>query len=380
MTSTTSASSFFLKAFLGSEFGPRNSTIRLPIPKVSNSRELKLNASMQIKSSVNGTTFKINGHEDFTNMIFSEKQYVAFERKLIKNPFENTIGKNFGSGSYLPNSAIFRQHYSVRAYEIGATGKISLETLMNLLQETGINSVKGMGLEVDMMGSTPEMRKRNLVWVATKVQVVIDRYPSCEDIVQIDNWSAAAGKNCMRRDAIIRDCKTGEILVRASSIWVNMNTKTRRVCRIPEEVRAEVGSYLIDVPPIVEDDDKKVVKLDEATAGYVCPDLKPRRSDLDFNQHVNNAKYIGWILESVPRLLLEDHELSRITMEYRRECHKDNMLKSLTTVSGGTGSGGFIDPLEIECFHLLKLESGPEIMKARSEWRPKQANDLVNIV
>jgi acyl-ACP thioesterase len=25
--------------------------------------------------------------------------------------------------------------------------------------------------------------------------------------------------------------------------------------------------------------------------------LQPRRSDLDMNQHVNNVKYIGWMME-----------------------------------------------------------------------------------
>lgn len=368
MTSTTPASSFFLKALLGSESGPRIKAAHFSLPTIPHRGALKWNADTKTTSRLDGTSTRTDNHEDTRNMIFSERK--------LKHSSQHMVGKNFSSGSYLPNSAIFRQKYSVRAYEIGPTGKISVETLMNLLLETGINSIKGMGLEVDMMGSTPEMRKQNLVWVATKVQVVIDRYPCCEDVVQVDNWSAVAGNNCIRRDAVIRDCKTGDTLVKASSSWVTMNIKTRRVGSIPEEVRAEMCSYLIDVPPVVEDD-YKLVKLDEATAGYICPDLKPRRSDLDFNQRVSSAKYIGWILESVPRKLLEDHELSHITMEYGRECHKDNVLKSLTTVSGG---GGFVDSFVIECSHLLKLENGPEIMKARSKWKPKEANDLVNFV
>jgi hypothetical protein len=32
--------------------------------------------------------------------------------------------------------------------------------------------------------------------------------------------------------------------------------------------------------------------------------LQPRLNDMDMNQHVNNVKYIGWVLEVPPRKLL----------------------------------------------------------------------------
>ena len=36
------------------------------------------------------------------------------------------------------------------------------------------------------------------------------------DVVQVDTWVGASGKNGMRRDWVIRDSGTGEILTRAS--------------------------------------------------------------------------------------------------------------------------------------------------------------------
>jgi hypothetical protein len=46
------------------------------------------------------------------------------------------------------------------------------------LQETALNHVKGAGLLGDGFGSTPEMCKKNLIWVVTRMQVVVDRYPT----------------------------------------------------------------------------------------------------------------------------------------------------------------------------------------------------------
>lgn len=45
-------------------------------------------------------------------------------------------------------------------------------------QESALNHVKSAGLMGDGFGSTPEMAKRNLFWVVTKMHVIVDRYPT----------------------------------------------------------------------------------------------------------------------------------------------------------------------------------------------------------
>lgn len=46
------------------------------------------------------------------------------------------------------------------------------------MQETALNHVKSAGLLGDGFGSTPEMCKKNLIWVVTRMQVLVDRYPT----------------------------------------------------------------------------------------------------------------------------------------------------------------------------------------------------------
>jgi len=152
-----------------------------------------------------------------------------------------------------------------------------------------------------------------------------------------------------------------------------MNKKTRRLSKIPDEVRGEIEPYFMNSPPVVEEDSRKLQKLDDNTADYVRTGLSPRWGDLDVNQHVNNVKYIGWILESAPLPILESHELSSMTLEYRRECGRDSVLQSLTAVNG---VGNMMNLADIECQHLLRLEDGAEIVRGRTLWRPKYANNF----
>ncbi|XP_058184056.1 palmitoyl-acyl carrier protein thioesterase, chloroplastic-like [Rhododendron vialii] len=366
----------------------------------STTRGLKVKANAQASSKVNGTkvgimeglkseneapphpqrTF-INQLPDWsmllaaitTIFLAAEKQWTMLDWKprrpdILVDPF-----------GLLQDGLVFRQNFSIRSYEIGADRTASIETLMNHLQETALNHVKSVGLLGDGFGSTPEMCKRNLIWVVNKMQVVVDRYPTWGDAVQVDTWVAPSGKNGVRRDWLVRDWKTGDILIRASSVWVMMNKETRKISKLPNEVREEIGSYFVDSPPLVDEESRKSPKLDESTADYIRTGLTPRWGDLDVNQHVNNVKYIGWILESAPLPILESHELSGITLEYRRECRRGSVVQSLTAVSGAS-VGGLVDSGHVECQHLLRLEDGGDIVKARTEWRPKFANSFGSLV
>ncbi|GAB2300387.1 Palmitoyl-acyl carrier protein thioesterase, chloroplastic [Dionaea muscipula] len=305
-----------------------------------------------------------------TVFLAAEKQWMMLDWKPRRPDMINI--DPLGLGRIVQDGLVFRQNFSIRSYEIGADRTASIETLMNHLQETALNHVKNTGLLDDGFGSTPEMCKRNLIWVVARMQVLVDRYPTWGDVVQVDTWACASGKNGMRRDWLVRDCNTGGILTRASSVWVMMNKETRKLSKMPDEVRAEIRGYFLDKPPVIDDDGRKLRKLDDNTAEYIRKGLTPRWSDLDVNQHVNNVKYIGWILESVPSPIMETHELSGMTLEYRRECGRDNVLQSLANVVTGASSfDGLLDSGNVECQHLLRLDDGSEVIRARTEWRPK---------
>ncbi|CAH9078793.1 unnamed protein product [Cuscuta epithymum] len=414
MVATAATAAFFPLANLHSEPGVQTSgklggtapvslNTRGINSKSSASRNIKAKANAQAPPKVNGTKVGLaeglRTDDEFTSsphprtfinqlpdwsmllaaittvFLAAEKQWMMLDWKPKRS---NELIDSYGWGRIVEDGLVFRQNFSIRSYEIGADRTASIETMMNHLQETALNHVKTAGLLGDGFGATPEMCKKNLIWVVSRMQVLVDRYPTWGDVVQVDTWVAASGKNGMRRDWLLRDSSTGDILMRASSMWVMMNKETRRLSKMPDEVRAEIGSYFVDTPPIIDDDSRKLPKLNDETADYIRSGLSPRWHDLDVNQHVNNVKYIGWILESAPLPILESHELSAMTLEYRRECTRDSVLQSLTSVVGNN-IGDLATSGSVECQHLLRLEGGAEIVKGRTEWRPKIANNFRSV-
>mgnify|MGYP004711029589 CR=1 FL=1 len=88
-----------------------------------------------------------------------------------------------------------------------------------------------------------------------------------------------------------------------------------------------------------------------------------------------------FFLQSVPINILEDYNLTSMTLEYRRECTQSNVLESLTSMKPDgkddqEGSSKLVvknDKKGWECTHLLRMEADQaEIVRARSVWQYKQ--------
>ncbi|GFZ15948.1 hypothetical protein Acr_25g0003570 [Actinidia rufa] len=201
----------------------------------------------------------------------------------------------FRQGLIIEGGVGYRQTVVIRSYEVGADKTATIESILNLLQETALNHV----------------------WM------------SGGEVIEIDTWVGASGKNGMRRDWLVRSHATGLVFARATSTWVMMNQQTRRLSKMPEEVRAEISPWFIEKQAIQEELSEKIEKLDDKAKQYVNSNLKPKRSDLDMNHHVNNVKYVRWMLETIPDQFFENHQLSSMILEYRRECGSSDIVQAL---------------------------------------------------
>ncbi|KAI3811960.1 hypothetical protein L1987_16658 [Smallanthus sonchifolius] len=270
------------------------------------------------------TTMKIGRTTMYATAGVNGKAVV--ERTMI--PTQKQFLDPFRQGIIILDGVGYRQTVVVRSYEVGPDKTVTLQSILNLLQETALNHVWMSGLLGDGFGATHGMMKNNLIWVVTRMQVQVDQYPIWGEILEIDTWVGASGKNGMRRDWEIRSHTTGIVFARATSTWVMMNEKTRRLSKMPDEVRGEISPWFILKQAIKEESPEKIDKLDD-NAKYINSGLQPKRSDLDMNHHVNNVKYVGWMLEAIPEECLENYQLSNIILEYRRECGSSEVVQSL---------------------------------------------------
>ncbi|XP_016443002.2 palmitoyl-acyl carrier protein thioesterase, chloroplastic-like [Nicotiana tabacum] len=317
--------------------------------------------NQESKNPINGNAVKLdvlkskNGHVTTT---CDETLYIPMSQVRQNIPSKKQLVDIYRQGLIVEGA--YRQTVVIRSYEVGPDKTATIESILNLLQETALNHVWMSGLLSDGFGATHGMMKHNLIWVVSRMQLQVDHYPIWGEVIEIDTWVGASGKNGMRRDWQIRSQATGLVFARATSTWVMMNQQTRRLSKMPEEVRAEISPWFINKQAIKEENPIKIEKLDN-TAKYVLSNLKPKRSDLDMNHHVNNVKYVRWMLEAIPDQFLESYQLSSIILGYRRECGSADVVQSLCEPDEkGLFDDGFNDQYKrrISVLHGFSFGSG----------------------
>ncbi|XP_020232905.2 palmitoyl-acyl carrier protein thioesterase, chloroplastic [Cajanus cajan] len=297
---------------------------------------------------------------------------------LIHHAPDKLANERTFRGKFVEDTLVYRQIFLVGSYQTGSDKTITMEALMNFLQETAIRQGSSIWGSQNDFGETREMKLRKLIWIVTRIQVQVQRYSKRGDEIEVDTWFDTAGKNLTRINWIIRDHYTKEIIAKATSTWAFMNRETRRLSKIPDEVRQELNPFCFNRHAISSEeiDHQKIPKVTDANAETFRYGMAPTWNDIDANQHVNNSKYIRWILESVTREVLENYKLTSMTIEFRRECRHSDVLESLTcsssTVVGDSNNNRKPD---LQYIHLLRLQdSKAELVRAKTEWHLKQKN------
>lgn len=65
-----------------------------------------------------------------------------------------------------------------------------------------------------------------------------------------------------------------------------MNKETRRLSKIPLEVRGEIEPFFLDYDPVVEEDGRKLKKLDDDTADFIRSGLTVSYTTLNIYEYV----------------------------------------------------------------------------------------------
>lgn len=147
-------------------------------------------------------------------------------------------------------------------------------------------------LHVDKLGiGISDMQANNqIAWVLAKIRIEIKRYPKLKEKLTIETWPQLPGTIEYQRDFIVKD-ENGDTIIKALSSWIIINTDTREIQRsnlvslshLAIYTERPLGNLLSRFKPV------KVVRE--------CYQRTVRYSDIDLMGHLNNAKYLDFVLD-----------------------------------------------------------------------------------
>lgn len=178
-----------------------------------------------------------------------------------------------------------RETFIIRASEVGSGGQITLPSLCSLFQEVAGNHALKLNFDIT------QLHKQDLTWVLHRMDIQVDRYPNWREKITIETWPAAGDALRAYRNYRILDEEENEIGT-CLSYWMMINLKTRKPTRMPQDVLDLRLSDIDHVMPVKTD------RLDPFEESDITKKFIVRKSDLDMNDHVNNARFVEWLMET----------------------------------------------------------------------------------
>ena len=243
-------------------------------------------------------------------------------------------------------SEIFKQKFFIRNFDVDFNGKLKLEVLLNFLQESAADHADKMNL------SGIDLLKKNLAWILSRYHLRILHYPEQGETITVSTWPSVIKGIFTLREYEMHNPKTA--LVQATSSWMAVDLKRKKPVRIEDTL----PSFSLHNKRAVNDDFKSLPEVESPDLELRFPVLK---ADLDFNRHVNNAVYIQWAVETVPKEIIMNLRPTQIEVNYKNETfYGDWVISRTQKVSSGQNP----------CFiHQLSRESDAvEIARLKTEW------------
>jgi medium-chain acyl-[acyl-carrier-protein] hydrolase len=180
---------------------------------------------------------------------------------------------------------IFKKKYHIELSDVDFTKALRLSSLFNYFQDISSEAVENLGIGINTLE-----RDFGVAWILIRVRTDIIRNPVWGEEITIETWHQESKKLEFERDYIVRD-SNGNIIASAVSTWVIVDIKTREIRK------TDLLSF--NYPPNIKERaiDCKLGKLKPFGQKEVVYKKAIGYSDIDFNGHINNSKYIDYAMD-----------------------------------------------------------------------------------
>ena len=239
----------------------------------------------------------------------------------------------------------FTMDFTVRYYEVDRYERCSPMTILDYLQEVATIHASKMNYGFE------HIQKTNQAWVINRWSVQMECYPKFRDHIIVATWPSSFEKVTATREFRIFD-DAGKPMGCATSRWAYIDLAKRRPTRAPIKEEAMVYHN----PERVIDDPFSDIPT-SVTPGCQY-DYDVHRFDLDSLEHVNNVRYVQWMMKGVSPELLDNYEMNSLEIIYRKEANLGDVLHVHTE-----------SLLNHSCLHRITDTAGADVTLARSCWR-----------
>ncbi len=241
----------------------------------------------------------------------------------------------------------YTKDYRINYYNSDIHLNASVTSLLRIMEDIAITQSEERGVGIDYY------HEKQVAWMLTRWKIDFYRLPKFNETVKLVTTPRAFRGFYANREYEFFDASE-ELIIKANTLWVFVNTGSRRPLKIPEDMYSHYG--------ITDEDMKKFSKLDEvptADRRDHSRNFEVYFKDIDTNRHVNNTLYLEWAIETMPEEIKMSHRMNSLKVNYIKETNLgDKITSNLQLDKSGSG------------FHALNtiLCGDTEVCRSESEW------------
>lgn len=209
----------------------------------------------------------------------------------------------------------FEKDYLIHYYETGRNQELSINALMCYFEEMALLQSEAGKVGIDYY------LEHQVAWMLTQFDIQIHKPVCFPQTLKIVTQPSGYFRFLGYRDFFVFN-PMGEQAITARSAWIFVNTENKRPTKVHDPITIAYGL------PLNADTKKEFEPLPQFTLSHHEKEFQVRHSDIDFNKHVNNVKYVEWALEALPLDLHENLRLTRIQIAFKKETHYGMRIRS----------------------------------------------------
>ena len=245
---------------------------------------------------------------------------------------------------------MFEKQFELRYFEMNKYGVASPTTILTLLEETASEHC------YQINHSLYDLINQNIGWVLLSGAMKIDRYPKYKEKITIKTWLSGYTFTKGIRENIIYD-EQNNVIGRAKGLWGFFDVERRKPIKIFDNIKEKWP--VCNEECINHDINKKIRAIDTASN---TKEFYVNRYDIDMNQHVNNIRYLQWVMESIPEEIIDNFYLHFIDGRFISEAQYRDTILSYTGKDVSYNSFA----------HTLKVKSNNQICAtAKTLWKER---------
>lgn len=212
-------------------------------------------------------------------------------------------------------------NFPICSYHTDMNARLRPGALLEMMQEMAGAHAEKLGI------GRATLMAQNLVWVLTRLEVRMDRWPSFGETMTIETFPMPNRRWFFPRSFIFRD-EAGRQIGCAGSLWVLLDVTTRKMSR-PDPVIGMLPDNSDLTAPM-----GMPATVTDAAGEPVISEHVSVYTDLDMNGHVNNTRYVDWCCNALGIDVLRRQEFASFAVNFNQEVLPGQTLRTELRLDG----------------------------------------------